>query len=125
MLQKNFISFEPTTFSQKLTLYLSKTNSHCNHLFFKLDTTKKSSRRNCHLIFLCIHNVYMYKSLILLVCFLLFDDGSVLLESTFMLIMSEQSPKSRTGNYRWCGQCNVSGPQHRRTRIATFYCEIF
>ena len=39
MLKKNLVSFEPTTFSQKLTLYLPKTNSHPNRFFFELDTT--------------------------------------------------------------------------------------
>ena len=40
MLKKNLVSFEPTAFSQKLTLYLPKTNSHSNRFFFELDTTK-------------------------------------------------------------------------------------
>ena len=39
MLKKNLISFEPTTFSQKLTLYLPKTNSQSNQFFFELAAT--------------------------------------------------------------------------------------
>ena len=42
MLKKNLVSFEPTTFSEKLTLYLPKTNSHSNRFFFELHTTKKN-----------------------------------------------------------------------------------
>ena len=41
MLKKNLVSFEPTTFSQKLTLYLPETNSHSNRFFFESDTTKR------------------------------------------------------------------------------------
>ena len=39
MLKKKLISFEPTTFSQKVTLYLPKTNSHSYRFFFELDLT--------------------------------------------------------------------------------------
>ena len=35
-----------TTFSQKLTLYLPKTNSHSNRFFFELDTTIDNEERN-------------------------------------------------------------------------------
>ena len=36
---KNLISFELTTFSLKLTLSFSETNSHSNRFFFELDST--------------------------------------------------------------------------------------
>ena len=39
MLKKNLVSFEPTTFFLKLTLFLSKTNSYSNRFFFELDST--------------------------------------------------------------------------------------
>ena len=55
MVKKNFVFFKSTTFSEKLTLYLSKTNSHSNLFFFQLDTTvfngrvrmTKNSSRSC------------------------------------------------------------------------------
>ena len=43
MLKKNLISFKPTTFFQKLTLYFPKTNSYSNRFFFELDTTLNQS----------------------------------------------------------------------------------
>ena len=48
--EEEFNSFEPTTFSQKLTLYLPKTNSHSNQLFFELDTTlSKQIPNSCNI----------------------------------------------------------------------------
>ena len=50
MFKKNLVSFEPTTFSQKLTLYLPKTNFQSNQFFFELATTffqPTCVRRNC------------------------------------------------------------------------------
>ena len=40
MLKKNLVSFEPTTFSQKLNLNLPKTNSHFNRFYLELDSTR-------------------------------------------------------------------------------------
>ena len=39
MFKKNLVSFEPTTFAQKLTLYLPKINYYSNRFFFQLDST--------------------------------------------------------------------------------------
>ena len=39
MLEKNLISFEPTSFFLKLTLFLSKTNSHSICFFLESDLT--------------------------------------------------------------------------------------
>ena len=59
MLQKNLVSFEPTTFSQKLTLYLLKTNSHSNGFFFELDSTDSAIQNLlalfCYFIYLFIY----------------------------------------------------------------------
>ena len=55
MLKKNLISFEPTTFSQKLTLYLPKTNFYSNELFFELDTTAVPFLKIAHTMY--IHNL--------------------------------------------------------------------
>ena len=41
--QEELCFFEPTTFSQKRTLYLLKTNSHRNRFFFELDTTNREA----------------------------------------------------------------------------------
>ena len=44
MLKKNLVSFEPITFTLKLTLFLPKTNSPFNRFFFKIDST------GCHTV---------------------------------------------------------------------------
>ena len=48
MFKKNLVSFKPTTFSQKLTLYLLKTKSHRNWFFFELDTTYQVELSRAH-----------------------------------------------------------------------------
>ena len=49
MLKKNLVSFEPTTFTPKLTLFIPKTNSHSNRFFFELDSNPLKSLLN-HLV---------------------------------------------------------------------------
>ena len=57
MLKKNLVSFEPTTFSLKLTLFLPITNFHSNRFFFELDSTESSSGRVVKSAILMTHAV--------------------------------------------------------------------
>ena len=45
MFKKNLVSFEPTTFSLRLTLFLPKTNSHFNRFFLKLNSIDNSQKK--------------------------------------------------------------------------------
>ena len=45
MFKKNLVSFEPTTFSLRLTLFLPKTNSHSNRFFLKLNSIDNSQKK--------------------------------------------------------------------------------